>query len=277
MPITPSHARRHDQFYTRRDVAVRLAKIVAESLANPPAIWVEPSAGDGAFVDAIALAGLPGQVIALDIDPARQDVSKGDFLTWALPASAKGVVAALGNPPFGKNASLAVKFFNRAASFADAIGMIFPRTFQKKGLQNRLDTSFKLIMEEVLPPDSFVFEGEIVAVPCVFQIWVRLPPGQLRPLHAITRKHSDFDFVDRAFGDFAFQRVGVAAGKIKPVDAPISPESHLFIRVSDRKRVAEVRGRLAAVDWQGFKHSTAGNPSIGKGEIVEAYTLAFGP
>lgn len=272
MPLTPSHARRHDQFYTRRDVAVRLAKTVANTLLVPPTVWVEPSAGDGAFVDAIALSGLPGRVLALDLDPARPDILQGDFLRWTLPHHENGVVAVLGNPPFGKNASLAVKFFNRAAIFADVIGMIFPRTFQKKGLQNRLNRHFRLALEEILPPDSFVFEGVVVAVPCVFQVWVRIPDSALRPLHPITRNHEHFDFVVQGHGDFAFQRVGVAAGKIKSDDAQISPESHLFIRVKDRKKVAEVRERLVSIDWKQFKHRTAGNPSIGKGEIVEAYS-----
>lgn len=276
MPKHTSHARRHDQFYTRRDVAARLAALVAESLSEAPAVWVEPSAGDGAFVDALALAGLPGRVLALDLDPARSDIPRGDFLSWSLPLDANAPVAVLGNPPFGKNASLAVKFFNHAAGFADAIGMIFPRTFQKHALQNRLDRGFALILEEVLPPDSFVFEGEEVAVPCVFQVWVRLPGKGQRPLHVITRNHADFDFVSSKQGDFAFQRVGVAAGTIKPADAPISPESHLFIRVKDREQVDAVRARLSSVDWRPFKHRTAGNPSIGKGEIVEAYTQLAG-
>lgn len=275
MPQTPSHARRHDQFYTRRDVASRLVEEMAKHLPFQVGTWVEPSAGDGSFVDALKSVKASGRILAIDLDPARKDIAKADFLVWGLPAKSRRRVVAIGNPPFGKNASLAVKFFNHAASFADAIGMIFPRTFQKHSLQNRLSRKFSLVHEEVLPENSFLFEGKDVAVPCVFQLWIKNETGALRPLHSIVRDHQDFSFVSQEHADFAFQRVGVAAGKIKPANSRISHESHLYIRVSDRKRVDIVKKRLETIDWRPIKLQTAGNPSIGKGEIVAAYAASL--
>lgn len=267
MPKSRSHARTHDQFYTRRDLAVRLTGLAAQYLPRAAA-WIEPSAGDGAFLDALSARRLP-LAHALDLHPARADVAKANFLTWHPPAA--GAFGFIGNPPFGKNASLAVRFFNQAAAHAVGIAMIFPRTFQKRVLQNRLDERFDLVFEEVLPPDCFVFEGAAVNVPCVFQIWRRLPTGQFRAPHQIVRAHPDFTFVERAQGDFAFQRVGVRAGALKASDADIAEQSHLFIRATDRKQVSRLRTRFQALDWSSVKYNTAGNPSIGKGEIVEAY------
>lgn len=270
MKIT-SHARRHDQFYTSRPLAEELIGRAFQDPTTMPSVWIEPSAGDGAFVDALHGKGIAGQIIALDLFPARGDIIQANFLDWNLPSPSQGRVAVIGNPPFGKNASLAVKFFNHAAGFAHTIAMIFPRTFEKHALQNRLDQRFQLANEVAIQPDSFVFEGERVSVPCVFQVWERLPEGSFRSLHEIIRNHDDFEFVPQGKGDFAFQRVGVAAGKIKPGNAKISPQSHLFIRVHDRQKVENVKMMLSSIDWSKVKHRTAGNPSIGKGEIVKAY------
>lgn len=280
MPAIRSHARRLDQFYTQRPLAIRLVRLAEEHLGSQVGAWIEPSAGDGAFLDALTQSSArPRPVLALDLHPARPDIECADFLTWSPPIASTNPVAygLLGNPPFGKNASLAVRFFNHAAPFVQGIAMIFPRTFQKRALQNRLDRRFALVCEQVLPADSFVFEGGPVAVPCVFQIWARLPEGQQRSLHAIARTHPDFAFVTRGQADFAFQRVGVAAGAIKASDAPVATESHLFVRVTDRSMVDQVRQRFQDLDWSAVKYLTAGNPSIGKGEIVQAYQTQTPP
>lgn len=271
MPKDRSHARSNDQFYTRPELASELTALAAQHLPGIQG-WVEPSAGTGAFVDAATALSLP-VAYALDLHPGRPGIAKADFLAWS-PAQ-PGPFGFLGNPPFGKNASLAVRFFNHAAPHAAGIAMIFPRTFRKKVLQNRLDDRFELVLEQVLPPNCFVFEGEQVDVPCVFQVWRRLPEGQRRPRHAIVRQHADFTFVPRATGDFAFQRVGVRAGAIKDANAPIAEESHLFIRATDRKRVRQLRTRFEHLDWSQVKHETVGNPSIGKGEIIQAYAEQF--
>ncbi len=270
--MTPSrsHARLLDQFYTSRPLAVRLVAVASSYLPQATS-WIEPSAGNGAFVDAVKENGLE-LGYAVDLYPARQDIEKSDFLQWLPDSDTDNEYASIGNPPFGKNASLAVKFFNHAATFSCGIAMIFPRTFQKRGLQNRLDDRFTLVYEEVLASNSFVFEGQSVDVPCVFQVWKRLPAGQKRSLHEIVRKHEDFSFVDRQDADFAFQRVGVKAGAIKEASAPVAEASHLFIRATSRDDVSALRERFSTLDWSEFKHNTAGNPSIGKGEIVEAYT-----
>ena len=52
----------------------------------------------------------------------------------------------LGNPPFGKNCSLAIKFFNKAAEFADLIAFIIPRTFKRISIQNKLNLNFSFIL-----------------------------------------------------------------------------------------------------------------------------------
>lgn len=259
-------SRQLDQFYTDRDLAKRLVALARPYLSiSPPQFWLEPSAGDGAFLEA-----MPKGAHALDIDPRGPGIARGDFLSYSPPQP--GPWVAVGNPPFGKNSSLALKFFNHAASFCQAIAFVVPRTFEKDSLQRRLDPHMHLVLEHPIDPNSFYRDGQPCAVPCVFQVWQRRPERREHPERITT--HPDFAFVDKsAAPDFAFQRVGVRAGLVKSMDHhALSAPSHYFIRVADRAQVGRVRQRLEAVDWNKVKHRTSGNPSIGKHEMIEGYS-----
>jgi hypothetical protein len=230
--------------------------------------WLEPSAGTGSFFDYF-----PPNSIGIDLDPKAKGIVKQDFLSYVPPHA--GPWAVVGNPPFGKNASLALRFFNHAASFADVIAFIVPRTFEKDSLQRRLALSMHLVKEIALNPASFTMDEIRYAVPCVFQVWQKGATTRVLPARRLT--HPDFSFVARPSADFAFQRVGVAAGKIKSLNHPaLAAPSHHFLRVTNRKKVAEVRARFEAICWKDVKHKTAGNPSIGKQEMIDAFTAACG-
>jgi len=260
-----SEARQLDQFYTDPALAAMLWREVAAYLGSRRGwSFLEPSAGKGAF-----LMAMPPGTLGLDLDPAHPAVRQGDFLTFT---PAPGRWAVIGNPPFGKNASLAVRFFNHAARFAQLIAFIVPRTFEKASVQHRLDLAFHLVASHAVPEEAFEFEGQPIHVPCVFQIWERRTVPRAK--HVLPTTHADFTYVARDLADFAFQRVGVKAGAIKPIgpDARgLAAPSHHFIRVTDRTQVAQVRARFEALDWAAVKHRTAGNPSIAKTEIVQAY------
>lgn len=259
-------ARQFDQFYTRRDVA---RDCVADLLAQRDCrdwLWVEPAAGDGAFLD-----GFPARHVAMDIDSRRPSIARRDFLGWR-PEGISARIAVVGNPPFGKNASLARAFVNHAASFADLVAFILPRTFEKPSFVNRIDRHLHLIHQRDLPLDAFEFDGAPYAVPTVFQIWERR--HGLRPLTATACEHPDFSFVDPGSAHFAFQRVGARAGLVSFEGLLKSPQSHYFIRARDDRHA--LFDRLGGIDWSVVKHRTAGNPSIGKGELVAAYSAAYG-
>lgn len=275
--MTRSHARQLDQFYTDRSLAeklvgVVLARLKARGVAVKDQRFLEPSAGEGAFIDALLGQAPSARVAGCDLDPKHPRVEHQDFFERALPAVEERWMV-VGNPPFGKNAMLAVRFFNHAAAFADTIAFIVPRTFEKASLKNRLDTRFRLQEEVALDPNSFHFEGERVPVPCVFQIWERLPEGQHRPAIPTPTTHADIRFLKSPQGAaFAFQRVGVRAGCVKDMDAKnLAPPSHYFIAPREGLDAEVLRARLESVDWQPIKERTAGNPSISKAELIEAY------
>jgi hypothetical protein len=262
LPGRAASARALDKFYTRADIARDcVAFFEAETghdLDRGMNDIIEPSAGSGAFLDA-----LPARTLGYDLDPEDGRVTQQDFL--ALERSDPAVV--IGNPPFGKAARLAVRFFNTAAVFATHIGFIVPRSFEKASIQNRLDSRFHLRAEKRLPAQSFTFDGAPYDVPCIFQVWERLDTPRARL--ALPRTHPDFDFVPRGQADFAFQRVGVRAGALKTDLSEIAAASHHFLRA----RIAPDRlaAALRSIDFTEVKSRTAGNPSISKTELIALY------
>lgn len=271
MSKTP--ARHLDQFYTEPALAQTLVAHLLAFLRErgmSAARFLEPSAGAGAFVDALLKISPRAQVDAVDIDPRHPRVRRANFFDQQV---AQGTVV-FGNPPFGKNASLAIQFFDHAAAQAQVIAFIVPRTFEKVSVINRLDSRFELAAQIPVEPLSFRLDDKPVAVPCVFQIWARLPEGQHRQKIPVQTTHPDFHFLkDHQGASFAFQRVGVAAGRTKDLGEriPAAP-SHYFLAPRKGLPAHILRQRLDAIDWQPIKERTAGNPSISKGELVAAYS-----
>lgn len=262
-----ANARKLDKFFTRPDVVSDCISYLNYNIDTSRLnLWVEPSAGAGAFLDQ-----LPSNNIALDIDPPREEgnrIKKADFLTWSYP-NLNNIIT-IGNPPFGKNSALAVRFFNHASQNSSIIAFIVPRTFQKDSLQSRLNEYFHLSGELVLPADSFTFFGENYDVPCVFQIWER-KDYKRKPVERKNRS-DDFHFVKREEAHFAFQRVGARAGKIYSTPDQFSwrsPSSHYFIK--DCTLEKKVHKLLRKISWEEIKSRTAGNPSIAKSELIREY------
>ena len=275
-------ARRLDKFYTKPAIARRL--VTTLDLGEYETI-VEPSCGAGAFVAALKEKLLSGsgersQPALHFIDVASAEPAhRADFFDWTPPppaAGGGGKCLVVGNPPFGKNASLAVRFFNRAALFADTVAFIVPRTFQKRSTHNKLDLRFHLQREEVLEVDAFTFCGEPYAVPCVWQVWAKRG-GRKRAKHVAPAVH-DFAFVNQGGGgDFAMRRVGVNAGRLFEAGvATRSVGSHLFLKCASPGRKPRVKERLLRLGLErcAVKFMTAGCPSISKSELCEMYAAA---
>lgn len=257
---------RLDQYYTRPDIA----KVCFEHLAGclesqGNTAWIEPSAGSGVFLEL-----LPYPRIGIDVAPAHPEIIAMDFLNWR-PGNIGDLKIVIGNPPFGKNSSLAMRFFNHAATFADIIAMILPRTFQKAATQSKLHRNFHLRSELLIGADAFLSGGVPYDVPTVFQVWEKR--SNQRAHECPSFSHPDFSFVSPNHATFAFQRVGARAGLVSRDGLRKSPQSHYFIRPVSTIRPVETI--LSAIDWVPIKHRTAGNPSIGKAELVAAYSAAI--
>jgi hypothetical protein len=249
-----------DQFFTKADVVRECVSSIKN--IDSYSLIIEPSAGNGAFLNF-----LPNRTISFDIYPLDKRITEKDFFTYYPDSSIAGKIIVVGNPPFGKNAALAVKFFNYSASFADTIAFILPRTFRKHSIKNKLDLHFHLDYEQILKPNSFLLPNNTeYAVSCVWQIWSL--KSNKRHKHHEPVKIDDFSFVDYSKADFMFQRVGENAGLCSK-EINKSPQSHYFIR----ENINGVFNILNNINWNtdSNKYDTVSNPSISKGELIKLY------
>jgi hypothetical protein len=194
----------NDAYYTKPEVAARLSAIILSMFKGR--VFLEPSAGSGSFSRCIPTC------LAYDTHPAYDGVIKQDFFN--VTTELKDSVV-FGNPPFGKNSSIAVKFFNHAANnHCHAICFVLPRTFQKESIQDRLNSSFHLMFEELLEKNSFLLDDKEYDVPCVFQIWVKKEIKRDTHVKHDCGLFTQVDCVKDA--DICVRRVGGRSGKIIP-------------------------------------------------------------
>jgi hypothetical protein len=247
----------HDQFFTRPVVAKQFADWV-KSHNLPVSRVIEPAAGN------MDLARYFPSIEMFDLDPKSPEITQQDFFT-ANHEPEPGFLVVM-NPPFGRGSDLAIRFFNKAADFAEYIAMIVPRTFRRDSVQTRLHQNYHLVDEYVLPKNSFYLPSEGPArgydVPAVAQIWQR--KAEQRPKPAAPVIPANFAYVrNPADADFAFRMKGRRAGQIITQGfETANPNSFFF-----------VRGDLApwqAVNWTEYGNDVMGARNISKADIAGA-------
>lgn len=249
-----------DQFYTDESVAKTCISRIVEILPFATEyLWVEPSAGSGAF-----LHNVPPTIekIGLDIEPRSDDIRTQDYLKWTPPTDKKVVV--FGNPPFGRQSSMAKAFISKSCEFAEIIAFILPKSFTKPSMFRAFDTRFHLVSSIELEKDSFVLNGSKYDVPCVFQIWEK--KGVQRPIEEKVDA-AGFSYVKSTDTyDMAFRRVGGLAGKCYLNDgSKFSAQSHYFIKL-DEDIVPFIGQILERVNGHTFPSNTVGPRSLSKTE-----------
>jgi hypothetical protein len=249
----------NDQFYTKDGKA----KLCVDTLLHKfpetqNLLWIEPSAGRGAFLKA-----LPASIqrIGIDIEPRDPSIQQGDFLSWT-PPSQPCVV--FGNPPFGRQSSLAKAFIKKAATFADIIAFILPRSFKKPSMNRAFPPKFHLEYTIELEAKSFEVNGEDYSVPCVFQIWKKKDverivekPASEDPI-AFTYKKSTEPY------HFVIRRVGGTAGKAS-LHGEFNPQTHYFIALLNSSHLDVV---IQQINKHVFPSNTTGPRSLSKGEVT---------
>jgi hypothetical protein len=248
-----------DKYYTKPHIAQMLIEHTKKHINNESYLWLEPSAGNGSFYTL-----LPEPKIGIDIKPERSNIIQQDFFTYN---SEQQNIITIGNPPFGKNSSMAVKFFNHAAKFSDIIAFVLPLTFNKDSIINKLSLDFIMIHNHNIPKNSFTFDNKDYDVPCCFQIWKKVSIPRIITTKSLI--HDDFFFTSKEYCDISLQRVGVNAGKISYEYDNKSPSSNYFIKFN----YYDCPNIFNNIDFNHVKYNTAGNPSISKREIVELYDI----
>ncbi len=254
-----------DQFYTKPEIARECCSLV--DLEKYGSI-LEPSAGQGVFLDF-----LPSFAEGLDIDPKREDIKQGDFFDYKGHAE-----LVIGNPPFGRVSSMAIKFFNYSATFADTIAFIIPRTFRRVSIQNKLSLDFHLVKDVEIPMGSF--EPLSMKAKCCFQVWERR--DKPREKIELEMTHPDFEVVSYITVDgkvaapsnidFAVRAYGGNIGQVSLDIDELAPKSWHFIRSPIAEDLID---RFEKLDYYPLASWTARQDSIGKGDLIYLYNKKF--
>lgn len=267
-----------DKFYTIPTYAKKCIAKVFElyRISADDDLIVEPSAGNGSFLHQIPSENK----IGLDISPEHTDILRQDFFDYHPHLNNNKRIIVIGNPPFGKISSLAIKFFNHAAQWADVIAFIVPRTFRRISVQNKLNNMFHLVYDEETPMKPCCF-SPAMTVKCCFQIWEKTKTGTTREKIDLPTTHSDWEFL--AFGplddngqptppllaDFAIRAYGGNIGEIRVEGLEtLRPKSWHWIKTRIDK--TELIHRFSSLDYSNSQN-TARQNSMGRGELVRVY------
>lgn len=250
-----------DQFYTNESVAKSCIKRIINMLPfTNDYLWIEPSAGNGAFLHNIPSSF---QKIGIDLEPKAEDILKQDFLKWKPPLNKDIIV--FGNPPFGRQSSLAKAFITKSCQFAKIIAFILPKSFVKPSMFGVFDLKFHLIQCVELEKNSFIINGCEYDVPCVFQIWQKTDINRVNEekIHP-----KGFEYV-KCNEDYhiAFRRVGGLAGKCyKNNNSEFNIQSHYFIKFND-DIAPYIDTIIEKINNHEFPSNTVGPRSLSKNEI----------
>lgn len=272
-----SNENKLDQFYTNKDVAIECYEELNKMVnIDEYDIHLEPSAGDGSFFNIMDKEKREG----IDISPKNKNIKTMDFFDYKPIKNKKYII--IGNPPFGKVCSLAVKFFNKSAEFADCIAFIIPRTFKRVSIQNKLNLNFELIYNKDLPVNCCF--TPMMSAKCCFQIWKRTE--NKRPIVIYDKTHEDFEFIKHGpkdennqptppkNADFAIKAYGCNCGEIVEENLnKLRPKSWHWIKSNINKNV--LKKRFNQLDYS-ISKDTVRQDSIGQQEVIHIYKLKYG-
>jgi predicted RNA methylase len=253
-----------DKYYTKDTVVELCLSLVKSHIQiNENDLIIEPSAGNGSFIEGIK--SLTNHTQFYDLEPENVEIVKQDYLLFDTSVTdIFSKIHVIGNPPFGRQSSFAIKFIKKSCDFCDSISFILPKSFKKDSLKKTFPLHFHLVCETDIPDKSFLVDGIEHDVPCVFQIWQKKThkrelTKKLEPLH--------FTFVEKTDNpDISFRRVGVNAGTIDTMVDKKSSQSHYFIKFTNGKSIHDNIQQLSTITYE--FNNTVGPKSISKQELI---------
>ena len=254
-----------DQYYTKATIAEQCVKKIHEVVEDSNTYqWIEPSAGNGVFLHCLEATA---DAVGIDLDPKGHGILKGNFMDWSPETRKKRIF--FGNPPFGRQGSLAKAFIKRAAKYADVIAFILPRSFVKPSMSRAFPVAFHCIHSEELAKNSFEVNGDSYDVPCVFQIWQKKNTDRTLPEKVAPE---GFEYVKHGKPfHIAFQRAGGNAGKCFPATSNIAdynPQFHYYLKL-ETGYIPHIKNILLRVNAHTFPSNTVGPRSLSKSEANE--------
>ncbi len=277
-----------DQIYTKPAVADRCIRFLGGTLdrlvdlRHDRILYVEPSAGEGCFLDLLP----PGQRIGIDIDPRRPGILRHDFLTWPFEDTIEDPrhTVVVGNPPFGHRSRLAIRFFNRAAAMANTIAFVVPVQFRKYSVHKNLRPGFRWIATMDLPLSAFYTPDEPdYRLNAEFQVWTREANHDFEDMRLLSPpaiRHADFEMwqynntpgalkvFDHDF-DFAVPRQGYQDYSRRETAADRCERTKQWILFKAGTPAA--LDRLLSMDFAALSQNNTITPGFGKADVVKEY------
>ena len=256
-----------DKYYTKKDVVVKCIDMIKSNIdVSENDLCIEPSAGNGSFISGIKQ--ICTKHVFYDLEPEGKEIIKQDYLLLDVTSFERyDKIHIIGNPPFGRQSSLATKFIKKSVKFCDTISFILPKSFKKDSMQKYFPPNFHLVCNQDLPNDSFLVDDESYNVPCVFQIWEKRNTNRILPKKL---KPNNFKFVKKPESpDISFRRVGINAGKIDRDTKSKAEQSHYFIKFQSRLGKTKFE-KLNSLMYD-TKDNTVGPRSISKQELIKEF------
>ena len=264
-----------DKYYTKIEITNQCLTLIKQYIEiDSTCLIIEPSAGNGAFITGIKI--LANNYKFYDIEPEHDEIIKQDFITLNTTkfTNTYTKIHIIGNPPFGRQSSLAIKFIKKSCEFCDSLSFILPKSFKKESLKKTYPLNFHLIFEVDLPEKSFLVGDKEHDVPCIFQIWEKKAYNRVI-IEKLEPKN--FKFVKKTEEpNISFRRVGVNAGTIDTNINEKSIQSHYFIKITkplhdQTKNIDEIVESLKKIQ---FEHdNTVGPRSISKQELIKEFNM----
>lgn len=258
-----------DKYYTKSIIVKQCIDLVKGHInISKKDLIIEPSAGNGSFIELIKT--LSNNCRFYDLEPEHKDVHKQDFLILDLTDVKQKYknIHIIGNPPFGRQASLAIKFIKKCCELdVSSISFILPKSFKKDSMKKHFSSHYHLIFEIDLMENSFLVNDIESDVPCIFQIWQYRDEErkQIKNIEPI-----NFKFVKKADNpDISFRRVGVNASIITKEIDDKSEQSHYFIKFINNKTIDENIKKLKEIKFE--FNNTVGPKSISKPELIKEF------
>lgn len=258
-----------DKYYTK-DAAVQLCLNHVKKYINiddKNDLLIEPSAGNGSFISGIKT--LSSNYLFYDLEPENTEIIKQDYLSLDIGEVKNKYknIHVIGNPPFGRQSSLAIKFIKKSCEFCNSLSFILPKSFKKDSLKKTFPLNFHLIFEIDLPDKSFLVDGVEYNVESIFQIWQK---KDFNREVVVKLEPTGFIFVEKTENpDISFRRVGVNAGTIHKNIHDKSEQSHYFIKFQNIKTIDDNIELLKHIE---FNHNnTVGPRSISKQELIREF------
>lgn len=261
-----------DKFYTKKNIVIYCINLIRKYLKinKYKDLIIEPSAGNGAFIPYIQKLSV--NHIFYDLKPEQSNIIKKNFLklNYKILLNKYNKIHIIGNPPFGRQSTLAIKFIKKSCEFCDTISFILPKSFKKDSIKSKIPLNFHLLIQKNLPKYSFTINGEHYNVPCIFQIWIKKSFNRrviknIKPLF--------FHFVKKNDNpDISVRRIGYYAGRIDKNCINKNINSHYFIKFNNNIN-KNIINNLIKIKYD--NDNTVGPRSISKNELIIKFNKEY--